>query len=153
MTAQNKEPMKTIYTIGFTKKTLQQFIERLHDASVRAVIDVRLRNTSQLAGWSKYPDIAYLLVAGFGLDYEYHPEFAPTDELLDRYKRTGDWAACEADFKCLLAERCPEREAVALLEKDKICLLCTEPEADRCHRRLVADYLAGFDEDVQVEHL
>lgn len=145
--------MKTIYTIGFTKKTLQQFIERLRDAGVRAVIDVRLRNTSQLAGWSKYPDIAYLLTAGFGFDYEHHPEFAPSDELLDRYKKTGDWVAYEADFKRLLADHHMERKALVLLEKDKICLLCTEPEADRCHRRLVADYLADFDEDVRIEHL
>lgn len=145
--------MKTIYTIGFTKKTLQQFIERLRDASVRAVIDVRLRNTSQLAGWSKYPDIAYILTVGFGFDYEHHPEFAPTGELLDRYKKTGDWTACEADFNRLLAERCPKSEAVALLEKDGICLLCTEPEADRCYRRLVADYLASFNAEVRIEHL
>jgi len=145
--------MKTIYTIGFTKKTLQQFIEQLRDAGVRAVIDVRLRNTSQLAGWSKYPDIAYLLTAGFGFVYEHHPEFAPTGELLDRYKKTGDWPAYEADFKRLLAERHMEREALALLEKDGICLLCTEPQADRCHRRLVADYLASFNADVRIEHL
>lgn len=145
--------MKTIYTIGFTKKTLQQFIERLRDAGVRTVIDVRLHNRSQLAGWSKYPDIAYLLTAGFGFDYEHHPQFAPTGELLDRYKKTGDWPAYEADFKRLLAERHVEREALALLEKDGICLLCTEPQADRCHRRLVADYLASFNADVRIEHL
>ena len=145
--------MKRIYTIGFTTKTLQQFIERLRGAGVRAVIDVRLRNRSQLAGWSKYPDIAYLLTAGFGLDYEHHPEFAPTGELLDRYRKNGDWPAYEVDFKRLLAERQPEREADALLEKEGICLLCSEPQADRCHRRLVAEYLACFRPEVQIIHL
>jgi uncharacterized protein (DUF488 family) len=145
--------MKTIYTIGFTQKTLQQFIERLRGAGVRAVIDVRLRNTSQLAGWSKYPDIAYVLTAGFGFEYEHHPEFAPTGELLDQYKQTGDWPAYEIAFNQLLAERRPEREARALLEKEGICLLCTEPGAERCHRRLVAEYLASFRPDVRIEHL
>jgi uncharacterized protein (DUF488 family) len=145
--------LKTIYTIGFAKKTLQQFIEQLRDAGVRAVIDVRLRNTSQLAGWSKYPDIAYLLTAGFGFDYEHHPDFAPSDELLDRYKKTGDWAAYEADFNRLLTDHHMARKALVLLEKDKICLLCAEPEADRCHRRLVAAYLANFHADVRIEHL
>jgi len=145
--------MKTIYTIGFTQKTLQQFIERLRGAGVQAVIDVRLRNTSQLAGWSKYPDIAYLLKAGFGFDYEHHPEFAPTGELLDQYKKTGDWPTYEVAFQQLLAERQPEREAIALLERDGICLLCTEPQADRCHRRLVAEYLASFRPKVRIEHL
>ena len=85
--------MKTIYTIGFTRKTLQQFIERLREAGVRGVIDIRLRNTSQLAGWSKYPDVAYLLTVGFGISYEHHPEFAPTGELLDMYRKTHDWPA------------------------------------------------------------
>ena len=145
--------MKTIYTIGFTKKTLQQFIERTVNAGVRTVIDVRLRNRSQLAGWSKYPDIAYLLTAGFGLHYEQHKEFAPTAELLDRYRKNGDWPAYEAGFKRLLAQRQPEREAQALLKREGICLLCSEPQADHCHRRLVAEYLAHFRPEVQIIHL
>jgi uncharacterized protein (DUF488 family) len=145
--------MKRIYTIGFTRKTLQEFIERLRAAGVREVIDLRLRNTSQLAGWSKSPDFAYLLTAGFGFGYEHHPEFAPTDELLDGYKKTGDWAAYEAGFSRLLADRRPEREARALLEKEGICLLCAEPQADRCHRRLVAEYLERFGPHIHIEHL
>lgn len=145
--------MKTIYTIGFARKTLQELIERLRGEGVREVIDVRLRNTSQLAGWSKYPDFAYLLTSGFGFGYEQHPEFAPTDELLDGYKKTGDWLAYEAGFNQLLADRCPEREARALLEKEAICLLCSEPQADRCHRRLVAEYLRSLRPGVEIKHL
>ena len=80
-----------VFTIGFTKKSLKQFIELLKSVGVQTIIDVRLRNTSQLAGWSKYPDFAYLLEAGFGIGYEHHPEFAPTDALLDTYKKEGDW--------------------------------------------------------------
>src|ERR671925_1797334 len=103
--------MKTIYTIGFTRKALQEFIERLRAAGVREVIDIRLRNTSQLAGWSKYPDVAYLLIAGFGMHYEHHPEFAPTAELLDQYNKTCDWPAYEVRFNQILADRQPERDA------------------------------------------
>ncbi|MBI2875314.1 MAG: DUF488 domain-containing protein [Candidatus Tectomicrobia bacterium] len=145
--------MKTIYTIGFVRKTLQEFIERLREAGVREVIDVRLRNTSQLSGWSKSPDFAYLLTSGFGLGYEHHPEFAPTDELLEGYKKTGDWPAYEAGFHRLLADRRPEREAWALLEKEAICLLCSEPQADQCHRRLVAEYLKSLRPEVEIRHL
>ena len=145
--------MTTVYTIGFTRKSLQEFIERLRAAGVRKVIDIRLRNTSQLAGWSKYPDISYLLTAGFGLNYEYHPEFAPTAELLDNYRKTRDWPAYEDRFNQLLADRQPERQAQALLTEEAICLLCTEPQADRCHRRLVAEYLRSLQPGVEIRHL
>jgi len=107
--------MKTIYTIGFTRKPLQQFIESLWASDVREIIDIRLRNTSQLAGWSKYPDVAYLLTAGFGIHYEHHLEFAPTAELLDEYNRTGNWPTYEVRFNQVLADRRLESEAQTLL--------------------------------------
>jgi uncharacterized protein YeaO (DUF488 family) len=131
--------MATIFTIGFTKKSLRDFVETLRRAGVKRVIDVRLRNTSQLAGWSKH-----------------HPEFAPTDELLDAYKKDHDWTRYEERFNQLLAERRPEAEARELLEllrKDSICLLCTEPQADKCHRRLVANYLQSLASEIEVKHL
>jgi len=143
----------TVYTIGFTKKSLREFVEVLRAAGVRRVVDVRLRNTSQLAGWSKQPDFAYLLEAGFGIAYEHHPEFAPTPELLDGYKRDGDWPHYEERFKQLLAERRPEVEARGLLEQESICLLCAEPTPEQCHRRLVAEYFVELDPRVEVKHL
>jgi uncharacterized protein (DUF488 family) len=145
--------MKTLYTIGFTRKTLQQFIERLRAVEVREVIDIRLRNTSQLAGWSKYPDVSYLLTAGFGIRYEHRLEFAPTAELLDEYNKTRNWSAYEPRFKQILSDRRLEREAQTLLMKEGICLLCTEPTADRCHRRLVAEYLKSFRPELEIRHL
>jgi uncharacterized protein (DUF488 family) len=143
----------TIYTIGFTKKSLREFIEALRAAGVRRVVDVRLRNTSQLAGWSKQPDFAYLLEAGFGIAYEHHPEFAPTPALLDGYKGDGDWPRYEERFTQLLDERRPEAKARALMEQEGICLLCAEPTPERCHRRLVAEYFVKLDPQVEVKHL
>ena len=145
--------MTTIYTIGFTKKTLQEFIEVLRQAGVQRVIDLRLRNTSQLAGWSKYPDFAYLLEAGFSIAYEHHPEFAPTGELLDAYKQNKDWPRYEEAFNQLLAIRQPVEEGHTLLKKNGICLLCAEPTPERCHRRLVAEYLIGLMPEAEVKHL
>jgi uncharacterized protein (DUF488 family) len=145
--------MKTIYTIGFTRKTLQQFIERLRAADVREIIDIRLRNTSQLAGWSKYPDVAYLLTVGFGIHYEHHLEFAPTAELLDQYNKAHDWQAYEPRFKQILVDRRLENQAQKLLRKERICLLCAEPQADRCHRRLVAEYLQSLQPGLEIRHL
>jgi len=89
----------------FTKKTLQQFIERLQAAGVREVINIRLRSTSQLAGSSKDPDITYLLITGFGIHCKHHLEFAPTAELLNQYHKTHDWPAYEARFNHVLADR------------------------------------------------
>ncbi len=145
--------MAIIFTIGFTKKSLREFVEALRRAGVKRVIDVRLRNTSQLAGWSKQPDFAYLLEEGFGVAYEHHPVFAPTDELLDAYKKDHDWPLYEERFNQLLAERRPEAEAWELLKKDSICLLCAEPKADKCHRRMVAEYLQSLAPETEVRHL
>ena len=146
--------MATIFTIGFTKKSLREFVETLRAAGVRRVVDVRLRNTSQLAGWSKQPDFGYLLEEGFGIAYEHRPEFAPSDEILDKYKKEdSDWAGYEERFNRLLEERKPEAQARDLLAKESICLLCAEPTADKCHRRLVADYLRKFEPKTEIKHL
>lgn len=145
--------MATVFTIGFTKKSLRQFVETLRTAGVRRVVDVRLRNTSQLAGWTKLPDFAYLLEEGFGIAYEHHPEFAPNGEILDRYKKGADWSGYEEAFNRLLTERKPEKQAMELLAKEAICLLCAEPTADKCHRRLVAEYLRGLAPEIEIKHL
>ena len=145
--------MTTIFTIGFTKKSLRDFVETLRGAGVKRVVDVRLRNTSQLAGWSKQPDFAYLLEEGFDIAYEHRPEFAPTDELLDAYKNDRDWPRYEERFNRLLEARRPEAAAHELLKKDSICLLCAEPKADKCHRRMVAEYLQSLAAGTEVRHL
>ena len=146
--------MPVIYTIGYTKKTLEQFIGLLKEAGVAAVIDIRLRNTSQLAGFAKRDDLSFLLREGFQIEYEHHPELAPTPEILDAYKADGDWASCERSFLPLMVER----DAVAvgrqvLTEYQSPCLLCAEPTADHCHRRLVAEWWAKHLPGVKVVHL
>lgn len=90
---------------------------------------------------------------GFGIHYEHHPEFAPTAELLDQYKRGLDWPAYEARFKPILTDRRLESQAQKLPMKDKICLLCAEPQADRCHRRLVAEYLRSLQPGMESRRL
>lgn len=139
-------------TIGYTKKSLQEFITRLQDASVDAVIDIRLRNTSQLAGFSKRDDLAFLLREGFGMAYEHRPELAPTPEILAAYKRDGDWAAYERAFLPLLEERAAEQVGEQLLTiYQRPSLLCAEPTPEHCHRRLVAEYLAEKLPDLEIE--
>ncbi len=146
--------MPTIHTIGHTKTSLAHFMHRLQEASVDAIIDVRLRNTSQLAGFAKRDDLAFLLRAGFGIEYEHRPDLAPTDEILDAYKADGDWPAYERTFRPLLAEREAGRQGREILARyRRPCLLCAEPTPEHCHRRLVAEHWAAHLPDLEIEHL
>jgi uncharacterized protein (DUF488 family) len=144
----------TIYTIGYTKKSLQRFIGLLQKAGVDAVIDVRLRNTSQLAGFAKRDDLAFLLREGFGIAYEHVVELAPTAGILDAYKKDHDWSAYEREYPQLLAERDALAIGRRLLERyQRFCLLCAEDTPDHCHRRLLAEYLAERINDLEIVHL
>ena len=146
--------MPAVYTIGYKEKPLSQFIGDLRAAGVDIVIDVRLRNTSHLAGYTKRDDLAFLLAQGFGIAYEHHPELAPTPGILDAYQAGGDWPAYEARFAPLLAERAAEPVGRLILERYHApCLLCAEPTADHCHRRLVAEYWAARIPELTIVHL
>ncbi|MBL7064569.1 MAG: DUF488 domain-containing protein [Anaerolineae bacterium] len=147
-------PPSIVYTIGYQRKPLATFIGQLREAGVDAVIDVRLRNTSHLAGYTKRDDLAFLLRDGFSIAYEHHPELAPTPDILDGYRDDQDWAAYESRFLPLLAERAAEdigREVLARYRAP--CLLCAEPTAEHCHRRLVAEYWARHLLELTIVHL
>src|SRR4030042_5509171 len=119
--------MPTVYTIGYTQKNMEQFVRLLQGSGVDAVVDIRLRNTSQLAGFTKRDDLAFLLREGFGIGYEHRPDLAPTDEILDAYKKTRDWAAYERAFLSLLAGRRAEETGRELLSRySQPCPLCAE---------------------------
>jgi uncharacterized protein (DUF488 family) len=140
-------------TIGFTKKTAETFFTRLAQAGVKRVLDVRLNNNSQLAGFSKRDDLAYFLKAIAGIEYVHVLDLAPTQELLDRYKKVDkDWPAYERDFLKLMADRHIETTVPANL-LDSGCLLCSEDKPHHCHRRLVAEYLREKWGGVEIRHL
>ena len=142
-----------VYTIGFTKTSAESFFTRLQKAGVKKVIDVRLNNVSQLAGFTKKNDLRYFLKAICGIEYAHRPELAPTQEMLDAYKKeNGQWADYEKQFLALMASRRIEltipRDIV-----DRACLLCSEDKPHHCHRRLVAEYLKDKWGDLEVAHL
>ncbi len=146
--------MPTVYTIGYQRKPLATLIGQLRQAGVDAVIDVRLRNTSHLAGYTKRDDLAFLLREGFSIAYEHHPELAPTLEILDAYRADGDWAIYEVRFVPLLTERVAEGVGREILARYRApCLLCAEPTPERCHRRLVAEYWARHLPELTIVHL
>lgn len=144
-----------IFTIGFTKKSAEKFFGLLQKADVERVVDVRLNNTSQLAAFSKAGDIEYFLETIGGIEYEHHPELAPTQNILDAFKKKGgSWSDYEREFNRLLEDRETERQVTpALLER--ACLLCSEHRPKHCHRRLIVEYLARKWKDIEldVEHL
>ena len=142
-----------LYTIGFTKTTAESFFTRLANARVKKVIDVRLNNISQLAGFAKKDDLRYFLEAICGIGYEHRPELAPTQDMLDEYKkRRGEWARYEERFLALMTQRKIE-ESLPRFAVDEACLLCSEDTSRHCHRRLVAEYWRKTWGDLDIIHL
>ncbi len=142
-----------LFTIGFAETTAEHFFTTLRGAGVRRVIDVRLNNTSQLAGFSKKDDLRFFLREIVGIEYIHVPELAPTRDILDAYKKhNGSWTVYEEAFNALMARRRIEH-ALSRDVADFGCLLCSEKEPDHCHRRLVAEYLEQHWGEVSTKHL
>ena len=142
-----------LFTIGFTKKTAEIFFGKLCDAGVKRVIDIRLNNVSQLAGFAKKDDLSYFLKTICAIEYVHVPELAPTQDILDEYKKhKGDWEVYEKKFMELMIKRAIENKLSRELF-DNACLLCSEEKPHHCHRRLVAEYLKDKWGNVEIEHI
>jgi uncharacterized protein (DUF488 family) len=143
-----------IFTIGFTKKSAEAFFTRLKNAGVKRLVDVRLNNISQLAGFTKRDDLQYFAKAICGIEYVHIPKLAPTAEILDPYKKrkNGDWPLYERQFLDLMRARQIE-ETVSRDLLDGGCLLCSEETPHHCHRRLVAEYLKEKWDGIEIEHI
>ena len=131
----------TIYTMGFTKKSAEEFFEALRRSRARHLLDIRLHNTSQLAGFTKRDDLRYFLRQIVNMEYHEVPLLAPEDSFLTEYRKTGDWAKYERSYLELIRQRQVEHHIDLSLFKDGVILLCSEAEPDYCHRRLAAEYL------------
>ncbi|MEQ1903036.1 MAG: DUF488 domain-containing protein [Pirellulaceae bacterium] len=143
-----------IFTIGFTQSTAAGFFGRLKQAGIRKLLDVRLNNRSQLAGFAKRDDLAWFLRELCDADYEHQPLLAPNQEMLDAYKKNGgDWADYEVRFMELMRER----EIEKVLKPEDFAaptvLLCSEATEENCHRRLVIEYLQQHWKGIRATHL
>lgn len=142
-----------LFTIGFTQKSAERFFTLLQDTGVKRVLDIRLNNRSQLAGFSKSEDLEYFLRAIGGIGYRHVVEMAPTQPLLDKARKAkGTWDGFEKQFVALMQQRRVEN-AVDRKELADACLLCSEHEPDHCHRRLVAEYLQRAYSGLEIVHL
>jgi uncharacterized protein (DUF488 family) len=141
-----------LFTIGFTKTSAEGFFSRLSKAHVKKLIDVRLNNVSQLAGFAKKEDLRYFARAICGIDYKHLPELAPTQDILDDYKKSkGAWSLYAERFLNLMSQR--QIEKLDRSQLDGGCLLCSEDKPHHCHRRLVVEYLKSKWGDVEIVHL
>jgi len=135
-------PMK-IFTIGYTQKKAKDFFELLKKNKIDILADIRISNSGQLAGFTKKQDLEYFLSL-FGIAYEYWKDFAPTKELRDDYMKSKNWTEYEKKYQALIRERKSIDKVNFDKLKDKnIVLLCSEPKADNCHRKIVAETLAN----------
>lgn len=132
-----------IYTMGFTQKTAEQFFEKIKKNEIEILVDVRLNNQSQLAGFTKGKDLSYFLKELCHCKYDHNISYAPTKEILQAYKKeTISWSEYEEKYVELLIKRKVEKDFEnKYLKYSKVLLLCSEPTPECCHRRLLAEYL------------
>ncbi|MGX8797854.1 DUF488 domain-containing protein [Fusibacter sp. JL298sf-3] len=145
-----------LYTIGFTKKSAKEFFELLKKNNVRTLLDIRLNNSSQLAGFTKGRDLEYFLMEITGTKYIHDIDFSPTKEILNGYKKkTITWAEYEKSFHKLILKRNIKDKANNYFNGnlEGVCLLCSEATPENCHRRLIAEYLKSSFENVEIIHL
>ncbi len=153
MSESDNERTTRIFTIGYGGKNARQFFTILKQTGIRKVIDVRLYNTSQLAGFTKRQDIEYFLQTMVGAEYTHLPIMAPTKQLLNDYKKgLISWQQYETQFKAIIAERQIE-EHIVPQDTDMCSFLCNEAKVNNCHRRLVTEYLGKHWQNVSIHHL
>lgn len=146
----------TIFTLGFTQKSAMQFFEIIRENKIELLVDIRLNNKSQLAGFTKGTDLQYFLKEICNCKYIHCDEYAPTKDLLDRYhKGTTSWDEYVEEYTSMMTRRgghlkFPDR----FKDYERVCLLCSEPTPEKCHRRLLAEMISDNSKDpVKVVHL
>ena len=146
--------MITLYTIGFTKKSAEKFFNLLRNNNVKQLVDVRISNSSQLAGFAKGSDLAFFVKEICHISYTHIVDFAPTKELLDKWhKKEVSWIEYEKIYTKMLTER-NILQKYGIKKFDGASFLCSEDTPENCHRRLLAEYMQKHSkEDVTIIHL
>ena len=144
-----------LYTIGFTQKSAETFFSLIKKNNIELLIDIRLNNKSQLAGFAKGEDLKFFLKKFSNCEYKYLAEYAPTKEILEGYRKKNiDWDTYVKQYNKLLEERGDYKK---FLEKfssyENVCLLCSEATAEKCHRRLMAELIKKANPKIEVIHI
>lgn len=146
--------MITLFTIGFTKKSAEHFFTLIRDNQVKQLIDVRISNSSQLAGFAKGKDLEFFTKEICHISYKHMTDFAPTKDLLDKWhKHEVSWEEYETIYTGILKERGIMRH-YGVSQFDNACFLCSEETPEQCHRRLLTEYFKQHStEEVKIIHL
>jgi len=145
--------MIKLFTIGFTEKSAEQFFALLKDAKVKKILDIRISNMSQLAGFTKGPDLKYFARAIGNMDYEHNIDLAPTKELMTTYRGK---LITQKEFETGYLKLLESRKISSKIDIEKLnnnCLLCSEHLSDKCHRRVLAEYFLRVNKNIQIIHL
>ena len=146
----------TLYTIGFTQKTAEQFFNLIKNNQIELLVDIRLNNKSQLAGFSKGEDLKYFLNEICNCKYEHCVEYAPAKDTLDRYKKGKiGWDEYVSEYIPLMQSRkAPQKFLKKFAGINNVCLLCSEPTPEQCHRRLIAEMIEEIaPKEISVIHI
>ena len=144
-----------LYTIGFTKKTAKEFFDLLIKNKIKTIIDIRRNNNSQLSGFTKENDLKYFLKKISNINYIHLINFAPDQELLKEYRdKKINWDQFEQKYMKQLNDPNLWKNLDIDSFKDG-CLLCSESSPEKCHRRLLAEFLLNnyLDKSIQIIHL
>jgi uncharacterized protein (DUF488 family) len=143
-----------IYTIGFTQRSAEEFFDALAAVGTHRIVDVRLKNESQLSGFTRKRDLPYFLGRILGAEYRHELMLAPTDDLLSAYRKGQiPWKDYEAAYLDLIGSRRVDEQFDRGLFEVPTVLLCSETKADRCHRRLVAEHFVRAWPGFEIVHL
>lgn len=150
--------MRTIYTIGFTKKTAEEFFNILRNEGIKRIIDIRLSNIYQISGFTKRKDLEFFTKELLGGEYIYLPELAPNEEIREIYDKEKDWDKYTKMFLNLMKKRQVSKKMKIWQNlgyfDDIFVLLCSEPSASECHRSIIAALVKKcLFPDAEIKHL
>lgn len=149
-----KKDEYVIYTIGFAGHSAEEFFGLLRNAGIKRIVDIRLRNTNQIAGFSKKDDLKFFLKELLDCEYYCLPFLAPTDKILDDHRNGGLWSEYVKEFVPLMKERnALDKIDIKLFTEERACLLCSERTPEECHRRLIAEMMQGRWPEFKIMHL
>jgi uncharacterized protein (DUF488 family) len=141
-----------IYTIGYTPKTAEQFFELIKKNNIKLLLDIRLNNKSQIAGFTKRENLPYFLWELCQCKYEHCLEFTPNEEMYNEKKIS--WERYTRDYIILIESRGTYKNFIdRFADYENICLLCSESTPDRYHRRLLAEMIIQNNPDTILTHL